>query len=94
MGMRWQTGAIEIEGTTGVGRRTSNTRTTVSIRFISEREEWRCVLVAHLKVCSVSERGPGGGRTRSSWLARGVGGGGQVTCASARIDSSPSSRVE
>jgi len=39
------------------------------------------VLVAHLKVCSVSERGTGGGRTRSSWLARGVGGGGQVACA-------------
>jgi len=38
-----------------------------------EREEWSCLLVARLKVCSVTERGPGGGRTSSSWLVRGVG---------------------
>jgi len=24
-----------------------------------EREEWRCLLVAHLKVCSIAERGVG-----------------------------------
>ena len=29
------------------------------------REEWRCLLVAHLKVCSIAERGAGGGRTSS-----------------------------
>ena len=45
-----------------------------------EREEWSCVLVARLKVCSLAERGPGGGRTSSSWLARGVGDGGQLAC--------------
>ena len=37
-----------------------------------EREEWRCLLVALLKVCSIAERGTGCGRTSSSWLARGV----------------------
>jgi len=42
--------------------------------------EWRCLLVALLKVCSVAERGPGGGRTSSSWSARGVGDGGEVAC--------------
>jgi len=42
--------------------------------------EWRCLLVARLKVCSVAERGPGGGRTSSSWYARGVEDGGQVAC--------------
>ena len=40
-----------------------------------EREELRCLLVARLKVCSVAERGVGGGHNSSSWLAR-VGGGG------------------
>ena len=35
-----------------------------------------CLLVARLKVCSVTERGPGGGCTSSSWSARGVGDGG------------------
>ena len=43
-----------------------------------EGEERSCLLVTHLKVCSVAERGPGGGRTSSRWLARGVGNGGQV----------------
>ena len=37
-----------------------------------------CLLVARLKVCSVAERGIGGGRTSSRWLARGVVGGGQL----------------
>ena len=46
-----------------------------------EREEWSCVLVARLKVCSIAERGTGGGRTSSRWLARGVGDGGQLACA-------------
>jgi len=31
-----------------------------------EREEWRCLLVARLKVCSIAERGAGGGRASSS----------------------------
>jgi len=46
-----------------------------------EREEWRCLLVARLKVCSIAERGPGGGRTSSRRLARGVDDGGQLACA-------------
>ena len=41
-----------------------------------EREERRCLLVARLKVCSVTERGAGGGRTSSRWSPRGMGGGG------------------
>jgi len=41
-----------------------------------ERKEWSCLLVARLKVCNIAERGPGGGHTSSSRLARGVGGGG------------------
>ena len=41
-----------------------------------ESEGWRCLLVARLKVYSVAERGPGGGRTSSRWLAGGVGDGG------------------
>ena len=45
-----------------------------------EREEWRCLLVARLKVCSIAERGPGGGRTSSRWLDRGVVGGGEAAC--------------
>jgi len=40
-----------------------------------EREERRCLLVARLKVCSVAERGAGGGRPSSRWLSRGMGGG-------------------
>jgi len=32
-----------------------------------------CLLVARLKVCSIAESGPGGGRTSSNWSARGVG---------------------
>jgi len=45
-----------------------------------EREEWSCLLVARLKVCSIAERGAGDGRTSSSWSARGVGDGGQLEC--------------
>ena len=45
-----------------------------------EDEELRCLLVARLKVCSVTERGSRCDRTSSSWLARGVGGGGQLVC--------------
>ena len=45
-----------------------------------EREEWSCLLVARLTVCSVTERGPGACRTSSSWSARGVGDCGQVSC--------------
>ena len=45
-----------------------------------EREEWRCLLVARLKVCSIAEKGAGGDRTTSRWLARGVEGGGQLAC--------------
>ena len=45
-----------------------------------EREEWSSLLVARLKVCSVAERGPGGGRTSSRWSARGVGDGGELAC--------------
>jgi len=45
-----------------------------------EREEWSCLLVGLLKICSVAEREPGGGLTSSRWLGRGVGGGGEVAC--------------
>jgi len=45
-----------------------------------EREEWSCLLIARMKVCSIAERGPGGGRTSSSWLVRGVGDGGELAC--------------
>ena len=43
-----------------------------------EREEWRCLLVARVKVCIIKEMGATGGRTSSRWSAGGVGGGGQV----------------
>jgi len=50
-----------------------------------ESEEWRCLLVARLKVCSVTERGVGGGRTSSRWL--GSGGGWRSSGGLARIGS-------
>jgi len=45
-----------------------------------EREEWRCLLAARLKVCSVAERGAGGGHTSFRRLARGMGDGGPLAC--------------
>ena len=48
-------------------------------------EEWSCLRGASLKVCSIAERGPGGGRTSSTWLARGVGDGDQVACGWLRL---------
>jgi len=41
-----------------------------------EREEWSCLLGARLKVCSVAERGAGGGHTSPRWSPRGVVDGG------------------
>ena len=62
-------------------RRVRSARSVRSVRGgEGEREEWSCLLVARLKVCSVAERGTGGGRTSSSWLVRRAVGGGQQAC--------------
>ena len=53
-----------------------------------EGEEWRCLLVARLKVCSVTEGGAGGVRTSSRWLVRGVDDGVQPSVWLAKIGSS------
>jgi len=70
-------------------RRVFMLREALVVSEAIEREEWRCLLVARLRVCSISERGAGGGRTSSRWLARGVGGRGQLArIGSSRVDAS------
>jgi len=39
-----------------------------------EREEWSCLIIASLKVCSIKERGAGGGQTSPRGLSKEEGG--------------------
>ena len=72
-----RSGECEREEWRGLARRAAR----ASVRSgEGEREEWRCLRVARLKVCSVAERGAGGGRTSPRWSARGEGDGGQLAC--------------